>query len=261
MEFDFSPVEDLAKVPDAFRPLYGTAADEDGKFCVQPSLKVTADAINGFNKAAKSLRAELKTSRVDLSPLAAYGDSPMAIADAVKQAVETAGASRSNDVNKAVESAKAAMTAAHQKDVERHSARATGLQNQLYTMLVDNAATTAILEMKGAPVLLLPAVRSQVKIVETNGELMAIAVDAQGEVRYGATGSPMSVKELVSELRSNEQFARAFDSDRQTGGGGMHPGAGRQQQRAAPKDLSSTAKIAAGLAQGLVTSKVKDGRG
>lgn len=247
MEFDFSPVESIDKVPEQFRPLYATAAGDDGKFAVNPSFKSVAEALNGFNKTTKQLRAELKTKAVDLSPLSEFGDNPAAIAEAVKAAVAEAGANKNQDVNKAVEAAKAAMAQANAKELEKHGQRSQALQSQLYSLMVENAATAAVAELKGVPELLMPFVKQQVKVAEEDGQFKVMVVDSAGETRYGATGSPMTIKELVAEMKANERFGRLFESEHQNGGGGMPPGGGRQTPRVPGKVLTATEKIAAGL--------------
>lgn len=250
MEFDFTPVEDVNKVPEQFRPLYAQKPGDDGKFTVDPNFKSVAEAINGFNKSNKQLRTELKTKVVDLSPLAEFGDNPASIAEAVKAAVEAAGANKNNDVTKAVEAAKSAMAQANAKEIEKHTQRSQALQNQLYSLMVENAATTAVAELKGIPELLMPFIKQQVKVAEESGQFKVSVVDAQGETRYGATGSPMTIKELVAEMKGNERYGRLFESEHQNGGGGMNPGGGKQPPRQSGRELTSTEKIAAGLGKG-----------
>lgn len=247
MEFDFSPVESLDKVPEQFRPLYDSKPGEDGKLGVNPTLKSVADALNGFNKTAKQLRAELKTKAVDLSPLAEFGDNPATIAEAVKKAVTEAGANKNQDVTKAVEAAKAAMAQANAKELEKHGQRSQALQGQLYSLMVENAATAAVAELKGVPELLMPFIKQQVRVAEENGQFKVVVIDGAGETRYGATGSPMSIKELVTEMKANERFGRLFESEHQNGGGGMPPGGGKQAPRVPGKQLTAVEKIAAGL--------------
>lgn len=249
MDFDFSAVESLDKVPEQFRSLYGTQAGEDGKFTVTEAFRPVAEAVNGFNKSNKQLRNDLKTKSVDLAPLAEYGDNPAAIKEAVKAAIEAAGASKNQDVTKQIEGVKSGLLQAHAKELEQRDLRNQALQGQLYNLLVENAATAAVAELKGIPDLLLPFIKQQVKVAEADGQFKVTVVDGAGEVRYGATGSPMTIKELVAEMKAQEKFGRLFESDQQpgNGGGGMRPGSGGQPPRAPAKDMTSTGRIAAGL--------------
>lgn len=249
MDFDFTPVESLDKVPEQFRPLYSDQPGDDGKLGVNPAYSKIAEAINGFNRSNKQLRNELKTKAVDLSPLAEFGDNPAAIKEAITAAIAAAGESKSTDVNKAVEAAKTALTAAQQKELEKRDARNTALQTQLYSLLVENSATAAVAELKGVPELLMPFIKNQVQVKEEDGQFKVFVIDAQGEVRYGATGSQMTIKELVAEMKADAKYGRLFESEAPNGGG-MRPNGGRQVPRTPGKELTANEKIAAGLNKG-----------
>lgn len=249
MDFDFAPVESLDKVPEQFRALYGQQAKDDGKFSVADAYKPVAEALNGFNKSNKTLRDQLKGSKVDLSPLAEFGDSPAAIKEAVAKRLEELEASKGQDVQKQIEGVKLGLLDAHKKEQEKLGARNAALQNQLYGLMVENAATAAVAELKGIPELLMPFIKSQVKVVEEDGAFKATVIDASGEVRYGATGSPMTIKELVTEMKGQEKFGRLFESEQQDnrGGGGFRPGAGRQAPTKPATERSANEKIAHAL--------------
>ncbi|WVW77392.1 head scaffolding protein [Stenotrophomonas phage vB_SmaS_Bhz59] len=253
MDFDFSPVESLDKVPEKFRVLYGQQAGEDGKFAVADTYKPIAESINGFNTTTKTLRQQLKDKNVDLSPLAEFGDSPADIATKVKEAIEAAGASKNQDVQKQIEGVKNGLTEAHKKELEKHATRNQALQTQLYGLMVENAATSAVAELKGIPELLMPFIKQQVKVAEEDGQFKVQVIGSDGEVRYGSTGSPMTIKELVTEMKGQEKYGRLFESEQQPnrGGGGFRPGSGQQPNagRQPAADRSANDKIAAGLAK------------
>lgn len=250
MDFDFSPVESLDKVPAQFKPLYVDKPGEDGKFAVNPAFTSVAEAVNGFNKSNKTLREQIKGFKpTDLSALAEFGETPEAIAEAIKTRLTEAAGTKGVEVTKQVEAAKAALVDAHKKELEKREQRANALQTQLFTLLVDNAATTAIADLKGVPELLLPFIRTQVKVVEENGHFKPQVIDAAGEVRYGATGSPMTIRELVEQMKSEAKYGRLFESETPAGGG-KPPGSGRTPApKPGQRELSSNEKIAAGLAK------------
>jgi hypothetical protein len=250
MDFEVAPVESLDKVPENLRPLYVTEA-KDGKYGIRPEFVSIAESINGFNKANKTLRTEvstLKSSKVDLSPLAEYGNSPEEIAKTVTARITEAGGKQAVDAQKKVDAATASLKEAHAAELKKHAERNTGLQGQLYKLLVENQATAAVVEAKGIPDLLLPFIKNQVKVAEENGELVVQVVDAKGELRYGGTGSPMTIKELVSEMKGQEKFGRLFESEQQKGGTGMNPNGARRQPTQQQGELSANDKIAKGLA-------------
>lgn len=257
MDFEFQEVESLDVVPEQFRGLY---AEADGKFRLNETYKGVAEAVNGLNRSLKASRAEakaLKGSKVDLSALADFGDSPEAIAQAVQDRIKELESQLANG-DKAklnLDKVKEDLAKAHSKDLEKVTKRSEALQTQLYGLLVENAATTAIAELKGIPELLMPFVKTQVNVVEEEGEFRVFVVDVQGDRRYsGVTGQPMSIKELVSEMKANEKFGRLFESEAPQGGG-TPPGGARRPSQQPAGERSSVDKIAAGLAKGQARSR------
>lgn len=252
MDFEFQEVETIDAVPEQFRGLY---VEADGKFKLNDTYKGVAEAVTGLNRSLKASRAEakaLKGSKVDLSPLAEFGEDPASIAEAVKNKLsELEGQLAQGDKAKLnLDKVKQDLAQAHAKDLEKVNKRAEALQSQLYGLLVENAATTAIAELKGIPELLMPFVKTQVNVVEEDGEFRVYVVDPQGDRRYsGVTGQPMSIKELVAEMKANEKFGRLFESEAPQGGG-TPPGGARRPSQQPAGERSSVDKIAAGLAKG-----------
>lgn len=250
MEFDFSqPVTDVNAIPAEFRPLY---VEKDGKHVLNETFQPVAGAVVGLNRSLKAAREEAATAKkgiVDLSALTEFGATPAEIKTAFDARVAELTA-KGGDATKAVEKVRQEMTTANAKALELANGRTTALQTQLYTHLVRGEATKAIAEAKGVPELLLPFVEKSIKVVDNDGAFTPIVVDEKGEQRYsGVTGQPMSIKELVAEMKGNTAvYGRLFDSDKQAGGAGTKPGAARAAQRTTGADVkSSNAKIAAGL--------------
>lgn len=258
MDFEFTPVDSIDKVPEQFRGIYKQG--DDGKFIVDDTYKGVVEAITGLNKSLKAARAEAKAKTpVDLSPLADYGRTPEEIKATVESRINELQeqVAKGGDAKVNLEKIKQDLAAAHAKDLEKANKRSEALQNQLYGLLVENAATAAVVELKGVPELLLPFLKQQVKVVEEEGEFKVFVVDAQGDQRYsGVTGQPMTIKELVAEMKANEKFGRLFESEAPAGGG-MPPRGGSTPPRQPGRVLSANEKIAAGLAKG----QFKAGRG
>lgn len=250
MDFEFGEVESLDKVPESFRHLYSGTPNTEGKYGVDPTHKGVAESINGFNKTNKQLRHEIKTKVVDLSPLAEFGSDPASIKAGLQAKLdelkEQYATGKTADVAKQIDSVKTALAEAHKKEIDKRDQRNTGLQTQLYGLLVENAAVSAIAELKGVPELLMPFISSQVKVVEEDGKLHPRVLDAAGEVRFGATGSPMTIKELVMEMKANAKYGRLFESESNSGGG-MPTRGGNLPPRPTGQVLTATQKISAGL--------------
>lgn len=260
MDFDFEvPVTDLNKVPEQFRPLYVTA--QDGKIMLDVAdgkVKGAVEAISGFNKALKAARAEAKANKaakVDLTPLAEYGDSPEAIATKFQEMVTDLQTQLTTAGKVNVDKIKGDLAKQFTGQIENEKKRSTALQGQLYEMLVNNAAMSAVVDLKGTPELLMPLISKSVKVAEVDGKFVVQVVDAAGDVRYsGTTGQPMTIKELVASMKADDKYSRAFDSEHQSGGGGAGGGARREVKTELRTDQKSSAqKIADGLRKGLAS--------
>lgn len=265
MEFNFGEnveVPDLSKVPTQFHGLY---AEADGKFKLRdaPEVKGAVEAILGLNKALVASRAEAKAAKgkaVDLSALKDFGSTP----DEIKAAIDTKLKELTDELTKGdkaklnLDKIKADLAAAHSNDLKSKDTRITALTSQLYSHLVKSAATSAIAEAKGVPDLLLPFVENQVKVIEEDGKFQVYVVDSQGDRRYsGVTGQPMTIKELVSEMKGNEKYGRLFESEAPSGQG-TPPGQQRRTQTGTSRDqMSPLQKIQAGLNKGQFQRGVK----
>lgn len=127
------------------------------------------------------------------------------------------------------------------------------LTGQLANTMIDSAASKAINDAKGSIELLLPIVKQSTRMRrdEKTGRVFVEIVDANGEVRPSpASGStdPMTIKELVEELRNNPSYARAFDGTSSTGGGatgGGNGGSGNGTFRITEADARDPAKYRA----------------
>jgi len=261
MEFQFIPeVASLDAVPQDFQGLYSEG--EGGKYVLRTDddgVKSAVSAITGLSKALKVARAEAqgwKGKSVDLSALAEYGDTPESILEGFQNtlAEATKGKKTQEDFQRQVEKIKSDLGSEYAQKIEAEQKRAEALKNQLHSILVTGEARSALAEAGAIDTdLALPFLTQQVKVSEEDGKFQVMVVDHAGDPRYsGVTGAPMSVKELVAEMKGQEKFGPLFKSD-QRSGGGTKPDVGRRQTQA-PRggdDLSSTGKIAQGLQKGL----------
>jgi hypothetical protein len=253
MDFVFGPVESLEQVPEQFRSLYATEA-KDGKYNLLDPHKGVGEAFTGLNKALKAEReASRKRPVVDLSLLAEYGDSVEKIKDGfgikLKELNDQLAAGGKVNIDKV----KQEFMTAHQGELTKLGNRNTALQEQLYRHLVVNAATAACLEAKGDAELLLPFIKQTVKVVEEDNEFKVLVVDAEGNRRFsGVTGAPLTLTDLVAEMKVNKKYAKLFESEAPSGGGTPPgpinlPKKGRTDQPKSPTEL-----IAAGLRKGKI---------
>lgn len=105
------------------------------------------------------------------------------------------------------------------------------LSSQLEELLVTNEATKALTELGAgtAAPLLLPHVKSQVKVVKQDGKHVVQIVGADGAPRISnALGStaPMTITELITEMKTKPMYAPAFPGTGSAGTGGINNGKG-----------------------------------
>lgn len=261
MEFQFQPtVENIESVPQDFRGLYAEA--EGGGYALRSDdegVKSAVSAITGLSKALKVARTEAqgwKGKSVDLSALAEYGDSPEAILEGFQEklAEATKGKKSQEDFLRQIEKVKADLGAEYGQKIEAEKQRSEALKNQLHGILVTGEARSALAEAGAIDAdLALPFLTQQVKVAEEDGKFQVMVVDQAGDPRYsGVTGAPMSVKELVAEMKGQEKFGPLFKSESRSGSGAPANGQRRAPSRPT-SELSATDKIAQGLAKGQAT--------
>jgi hypothetical protein len=227
------------------------AAAEDG------SYRLEISPAGGFEFAdTRKLKAALQTERVERTKAAKalkalterVGDMDV---DAAREAVQKVAAMGDWDPEKKLaeakkqfeqqladkyEGAQKQLLAKHTEEIKARDSMLSSTQAQLQAQLIASAGVSAINAAGGSVDLLLPIVErtTRMKLGE-DGRYYAEVVDMTGTPRLstksGST-SPMSVAELVEELRGDEKFARAFDgtgakgsgSSRSSSAGGTHTG-------------------------------------
>lgn len=239
-------------IPEQFRSLYDKKGEQFVLKKEDPTIKGALEAMAGLTKSIKAARAEAdaaKKGKIDLAALKDFGETPEAILtsfNAKLQGLQDELA-KGSKAKIDLDSLRADLTKAHKTEIEKYVARNTGLQNQLFTLLVENNAKTAIVNLKGDMDLLMPFVKDRVRAVEEDGQIKVYVVGESGERRYGATGQDMTIAELVSEMKGSQRFAKLFESEAPRGGGA--PPSGPTGRRAASNqaDMTANQKIAAAL--------------
>lgn len=130
-------------------------------------------------------------------------------------------------VNTKLEAAKAQLVQKHTQELEGEREKAAKYRSKIETLLRDQVATAHIAEHKGSIKLLLPHVRANTRVVEEGDDFRVEVIDEEGNARIGdSKGAPMSIADLIKEMRESEEFGRAFDGEGQSGSG-KQPGNGR----------------------------------
>jgi hypothetical protein len=267
MKFQFSEnlkVDSLDKVPEDFRGLYVETDDGYKLNSDDPGVGSAVKAIVGLNKALVASRAEAqdaKSKAVDLGPLKDYGETPEDIAEAfnnkLEEASKTAKGKNDETVEAKIKATREAMADAHGKEKDQMNKRIEALTGQLYSRMVSAEATAALAEAGAInPKLVLPFIEQQVDVAEEDGEFQVRVIDpVKKQERFsGTTGSHMTIKELVQEMKADEQYEPLFKSEAPAGGGGptTRRTAGRPDTR---EKMTSLQKISAGLDRNQASKK------
>ncbi len=222
-------IEKIEDAPEAFRSEY---TEKDGKFvlAVESVGGYALEDVTGLKTALgaeRSQRERLEKDVVrfkDLDPEKARAAlielEELKAIDPAKEADKIASSK--------FEAAKAQLLEKHQAEVTGKDARIAALTGAVDGLTRKQQATLAIAEAKGAVELLLPHVLAHTRIKEgSDGSFSVEVVDAAGNGRIAdAKGTPMTIKDLVAEMRESQTYARAFDGDGHSGSGKEHDSGG-----------------------------------
>ena len=253
MKFKFmqnQTVDDISKVPTDFQHMY--QATEDGtSHTINPQFIPLATSVDGMNNALQAERevsGGLRSQVKDLEGWAQLGDSPQTVqqqlSDLQRQVAE------GSKIN--VDEIKAEYDKQYKGVITEKDNQLQAMQTTLNTHVLQSSALNAIRAHGGKEVLLQPHVVAQTKLVEVDGGYAVRVMDpVNGTPRISIKdGNPMTVEELVLEMKNQETFAPAFASQAHSGGGtppGGGGGGGIPPRKR--EDMSPNEKIAAGLNQ------------
>lgn len=214
-------VDKLEEVAEAFRGLY---VEKDGKFYLDVD---GIEDTSGLKSALTKERKIRSDAEKDAAKWAKLGKTPEEIAELI-------AAQAADDEKKAKDAGEwdklaAQLNEKHATALAAEAAKTAAMRAALDHYLIDGAATAVIAEAKGVPELLLPHVRSKVRVVESNGKYDTQVVDDKGDPRIDDKGAPMTIKDLVSEMRESKVFGRAFEATDVPSGSGAHISGGGGQ--------------------------------
>lgn len=218
-------VEDL---PEAIQGEYTKMDDGRYRLIVTPVEGFELDDVGSLKNALgaeRTAKAQLEKDFLKFKDL-----DPVKARDALKKLKELGDIDPEKEADKLAntkfEAAKSQLLEKHESEVKARDERNGFLTKKLENLLIDQVATTALAEAKGSVTLLLPHVRANTRVVEDNGDFKVEVIDKQQNVRIGdSKGAPMTIKDLVTEMRNSDEFGRAFEGDG-TSGGGKRPGNG-----------------------------------
>lgn len=112
------------------------------------------------------------------------------------------------------------LTEKHNAQLADREKRESDLLRELQNTLIGTATLDAITKHRGNPQLLRPHVESQIKMVEEEGRFVTRVIDLQTKTeRLADDGKPLTVAQLVEEMRHDETYAPLFEGSRAAGSG------------------------------------------
>jgi len=207
-------LDSLEGVHEAYRDLYEQG--EDGKFRLKLEDAESLVDVSGLKSALDKERKRARDFEKKLSELGGVD------AEEYRRLKEEAEAREREKAEKAGEwdKLKAKLAEKHQSEIETARRELDGMRKTLESHLVDAEAARAVAAARGVPDLLLPHVKSRVRVFEENGAYVVRAVDGKGEPRLkDADGNYLGIADVVAELRDSEVFGRAFEASGASGAG------------------------------------------
>lgn len=220
-------IDKLEDVPEAVRGEY-EHDEKSGKY----KLKVEGiEDTSGLKSALEKERSDRKALEKKIKQWEALGKSPEEIAELSQQHEEEQRAKleKKGEYDKMLQQ----VQDQHKKTTDALTARTNSLMGYIQSTLVEGEAARAIAEHKGSINILLPHVKARTKVVEEDGQFRVVVVNEKGDPRVNAEGKPLAISDLVTEMKQDKEFGRAFEGTGQSGGG-TPPGGGGQPPAGGP---------------------------
>lgn len=211
--------EEYDKLDEGIRGLYG---EQDGGYVL--SVEGIEDT-TGLKNALAAERKEREKYAKLAKTYEGLGKTPDEIQEILKKMAED----EENTLAKKgeFEKLKAQLLEQHKKELDAKDHELLGMKSSLESYLVDTTATKAIAENNGNVTLLLPHVKSRVRVVNDNGKYSTQVLLPDGSApMLNAKGEPVSIADFVKAMRDDEVFQPAFKSSGNTGSGGAGGGGG-----------------------------------
>ncbi len=204
-------VDSLDAVDEPLRALYEPDGDK---------FKLKVEGVEDTSGLKSALSAERKRA-ADLEKQAKAWKSVGKTPDEIAELLQAQEARALTEAEKKGEwdKIKAQMNTAHETALKAKDETIGAMRRRLEAELVDAKATAAIAAAKGVPELLLPIVQRFVKVDED----FHVQIVAAGTPRVNGAGEPLSIADLITEMKATELYGRAFEGSGHTGSG-MQPG-------------------------------------
>lgn len=215
-------INTLEEAPEGVRDQY--QAGSDGKFvlAVEAVDGFALEHVTGLKTALGKERTRAETAERNLTRFADLD--PDTARTALARVLELEAIDPSKEADKMasakVEAATKSLTTKFTTEIAARDDKLGKLGGLVDNLARRQAAIAAIAEAKGSVDLLLPHVLGATK-AEIGDDGVTVKVFKDGIEAVNNQGAPMSIAELVAEMRGSDTFARAFE-------GANHSGSGKQ---------------------------------
>jgi hypothetical protein len=202
---------------------------DDGKYRLDV-IAVDGLELAEVSKLQSALSKERENARAALERVRAFEDiDPVKARDALQKVGEMANWTPEQKVKEQIDAVRTQLLDAHGKEKTKLDERLTRLNEQLESAMITSVATQAIAEQKGSIKLLMPHVERQTRLREIDGKFVVEVIGADGNPRLvGSQGTAMTISELVAEMKTQNDFASAFEGTNASGSGATGGGANKQ---------------------------------
>lgn len=204
--------------------MYPVAGEEKDTYTKDEAAALVAQEVAGLKANQAELLKDVKATKAKLSAYEGVDPEKYKQLEAAAAEAERKKAAAEGDFK----SLEAQLTKKYEGQLEVERGEKTKLRTSMERNLIDAAAAQELAKHSDSPKMLLPHIRAQMKVVEQDGEFFARIVDGNGNVRIGAGqgSTPMSLTELIEEMKQDKEFAPAFRGLGASGGGAARSNAG-----------------------------------
>jgi hypothetical protein len=215
-----APVVDdaaLAALPEPIRPLYAPLDGQAGKHALQIDGIDNHPAVQGLKANRDKALGDFTRTKAELEKFRNVDPEKYAtLLAAAEQAEEEKQRAAGN-----FDALKAQLIEQHTKALTAAQGEGAKYQTALDKVLRSDAlrAAFALEDVRGNADLLMPHAITQTAVAEVGGEFVVQVVDAKGNPRIkDASGSPMTLKDLLLEMRADARYAEGFKGTGMSGG-------------------------------------------
>lgn len=200
-------LDTLDGLPEAQKDLYDEG--EDGKF------HLLAEGVEDVGGLKSALDKERKARKDAEAKLKKVGDFDPDEYERLKAESEER-AEKEGDVEKKLTNAQKKFD----RDKADLEAKILARDKKIHQLVAENVAKDAIEAAGGKPKVLLPHILASTKVIEEDGDFVAIVTDQKGNERPAKSGDKrFTLEDLVLELKADEEFAGAFNGTGASGSG------------------------------------------